>query len=233
MKLTERENGHRSPSIVEIMNASNYRPTRSPSCLYGVMLNSANGQLNPILAYSMERSPWEADRFSPSPYISCILWNPKVYYRVYRCPPPVPILSQISLVHAPPPHFVKIHLNIFSHLCLGLPRGLFPSGSSTKTRYAHVFLFILTTCPAHLILLYLITRITFGKEYTSSSSSLCSFLHSCVPSSVLGPNILLSTLFWHILSLLFLPQCGRPSLTPIQNSRRNYSSEYLNLYIFG
>ena len=31
----------------------------------------------------------------------------------------------------------------------------------------------------------------------------------------------------------FLPQCQRPSFTPIQNTRVNYSSVYINLYIFG
>jgi hypothetical protein len=46
----------------------------------------------------------------------------------------------------------------------------------------------------------LITRIIFGDEYRSSSSSLCS-LHSPVASSLLGPNILLSTLFSNTLSL--------------------------------
>jgi hypothetical protein len=29
--------------------------------------------------------------------------------------------------------------------------------------------------------------------------------------------------------LTFLPQCERPSFTPIQNNRQNYSSAYLNL----
>jgi len=42
-----------------------------------------------------------------------------------------------------------------------------------------------------------------GKEYTSLSSSLCSFLHSPVTSSLLGPNILLNTLFSNTLSLRF------------------------------
>ena len=39
------------------------------------------------------------------------------------------------------------------------------------------------------------TRIKFGEFYKSWSYSLCSFLHSLVTSSLLGPNILLSTPF--------------------------------------
>jgi hypothetical protein len=47
----------------------------------------------------------------------------------------------------------------------------------------------------------LITRIIFGDEYRSLSSSLCSLLHSPVTSSLLDPNILLSTLFSNTLSI--------------------------------
>jgi len=52
----------------------------------------------------------------------------------------------------------------------------------------------------HLIL-DVITQTIFSEQYRSLSSSLCSFLHSTVTSSLLCPNILLNTLFSNNLSL--------------------------------
>jgi hypothetical protein len=51
-----------------------------------------------------------------------------------------------------------------------------------------------STFPIHLILLDLITPLMFGAMY-KLCPSLCSLLHPPTTSSLLGPNILLSTLF--------------------------------------
>ena len=88
-----------------------------------------------------------------------------------------------------------------THLCFGLPSGFIPSGFPTTTLYMPLLSTIRATCLAYLILLDFITWTVLGEEYISWSSSLCSFLHSLVTSSLLGPNVNLNTLFANTLSL--------------------------------
>ena len=125
----------------------------------------------------------------------------KVHYHIHKCPPLFPVLSHIDPVLTLTFHFLISILILSFNLCLDLPSGLFLSSFPTKTLYTPLLSPIHATCPTHLILLDLITQAMFGEECRSLSSSLCSFLHYPVPSSLLGPNILLSTLFSNTFSI--------------------------------
>ena len=102
-----------------------------------------------LLTYSMEQSPsWEANRFPVTQEIPRISWNSKLHYRIYKCPPPVTLLSQIKLVHALHTTSWRSILIFSSHLWLGLPSGLFPSGFPTKVLYRPLPSLTRATCPA-------------------------------------------------------------------------------------
>jgi hypothetical protein len=78
----------------------------------------------------------EAANCAATQELPSILWNLKVHYRVHMSPPLVPILSQINQIHTIPTYLSKINLVLFTHLCLGLSSGLFPSGFRTSILYA-------------------------------------------------------------------------------------------------
>ena len=175
---------------------------------------------------------WEDNWFAACQEIPRISRNPKVHYRTHKCPQPVSFLGQPNPVHIHTSHLLRSILILSTHLFLGLPSGLLPSDFPSKTLYTTLSSLIRTTCPAHLILLDFITRTILGEEYQSFSSSLCSLLHS--PCYLVPPRSKCSAqhpVLKHS-QLPFLPQCQRPSFTPIKNNRQNYSSIYLDLYYY-
>jgi len=95
--------------------------------------------------------------------------------------------SPIQSIYPYPASWRSI-LILSTNLCLGLPSGLFPSDFPTKTLY--------TPSPhpyaPHAQPVSFFSILSPAQYW--ASSSLCSFLHSPVTSSLLGPNIHLTRL---------------------------------------
>jgi len=150
----------------------------------------------------MVQSPsWAANWFAASQEIPRISRNPKVHYRTHKRPPPVSILGPPNPVHIPTYHLLEIHPNIIHPSTPRSPRWSF-SLRFPHQDPIHPLSSIRAACPPHLLLFDFITRTILGEEYRSFSSSLCNLLHYSVTSSLLSPNILLSTMFSKSLSFL-------------------------------
>jgi hypothetical protein len=110
-------------------------------------------------------------------------------------------LSWFRPIQSTSPHVTSARsILIFTHLHLGLPSSLLPSGFPTST-YTHSYSFpVCATCPAHLILLDLIILIVMQF---SPLSRLLIPLQSKYPPQYSQSIVLLLML--------------RPSFTPIQN----------------
>jgi len=84
----------------------------------------------------------------------------------------------------PHPTYWRSVLILSTHLHLGLPSSLLPSGFPTKTLYIPLSSSIRATCPAHLILLDFITRTILGKEYKAPCYAISSIRTLPLPSHV-------------------------------------------------
>jgi hypothetical protein len=137
---------------------------------------------------SMEMNPsWEAASCAATWKFPNIIWNPKNHYSVHKSLPLVPILSQINPYHT---ILSLLRFSLATHLHLGLPSGLLPSGFPTSILHAFRFSTIHATCPAHLILPDL-KRITpmlciwdvLGSKISCLGWGFAYFLHSLMTDS--------------------------------------------------
>jgi hypothetical protein len=83
-----------------------------------------------------------------------------VHYHVHNSPPLISIHSHTNPIKTPLFYLLRRILLLHSHLPIGPPSGFCPSGFPAMSLYQFIFSPARATCPAHLILLYLITLLS-------------------------------------------------------------------------
>jgi len=148
-------------------------------------------------------------------------------------------VRQLSLSWASPIQSIYPHptswrsiLILFTHLRLGLPSGLFTPVSPPR-HYTPPFPHPYTPHAQPISFFSILSPAQYWVRSTNHIAP--RYAISSIPPYLIPPRSKYSPQH-HVLKhpqLPFLPQCQRPSFTPIQNNRQNYSSIYFNLYIFG
>ena len=139
-------------------------------------------------------------------------------------------LSWVNPIQSTYPHPTSWRsiLILSTHLRLGLPSGLFPSGFPTKTLYA-------PSPPPyapHVLPISFFSILSPAQYWVRSTDHLApSYAVSSIPPLPRPSYIQIfsSTPYSQTPSTSFPPSMSATSFTPIQNNRQNYTSIYLNL----
>jgi hypothetical protein len=115
----------------------------------------------------MNQSPsWVVEIYSTTQGIFGFYRTRKLVAMPTRAPPPEIVPSWVRCIQSSPIHPISLRpiLILSYHLRLGLPKGLFPLGFTTKR--LNVSSPMRATCSAHLILLYFIILMTMMMVIT-------------------------------------------------------------------
>ena len=146
-----------------------------------------------------QRFSWKANRSSVTQNNSPHFMVPQSSSPHSQQPATCPHLNKIDPVPPHPPSPLRYILISPSNLSFGTQSDPLPSGFPTKTLYAPLLSPIRAKCPP--IQSPWSDHPNGEKQHRALSSLLCSLLQSPVTSSILGPNILLCTLFSKTLCL--------------------------------
>ena len=172
----------------------------------------------------MEQSPsWEANRFAFSQEIPRILWNPKVHYRFHKCSPPVPILSHLDPVHTSHPTSWRSILILSSYLLVSFSQVSPPKPCIRLSCHPYA----LHAPPISFFSINHPNNIGWGIQIIQLLVMQAPPL-PCYPAPPRFEYSPKHPILKHPRPA-FLPQCERPSFTPIQHNRQYYISVNFNI----